>query len=104
MIVTAAIPGFNMRRALSCSERFTVVLLIVLNKVTLSSVTMNSSPLSVELLDTMGMVRLLTRLPAVKVTSEDAIAAKSAPSIARINKLLSFEKFVYLLLFHCWLI
>ena len=87
MIVTAAVPGFNMRRALSSSPRFTVVLLIVWNKMTLSSVTVNSSPLSVELLDTMGMVRLLIRLPAVKVISEDAIAAKSVPSIACHHKI-----------------
>jgi hypothetical protein len=46
----------------------------------LSSVTVNSSLLSVELLGMMGTVTLLARFPAVKVTSEDAIAPKSSPS------------------------
>ena len=43
---------------------------------------MNSSMPSVELLDMMGMVRLLIRLPAEKVTCEDVMAEKSAPSVA----------------------
>ena len=46
----------------------------------LSSVTVNSSLLSVELLGMMVMVTLLTRFPAVKVTSEDAMSPKSSPS------------------------
>ena len=32
-----------------------------------------------------GMARLLTRMPAVKRTCEDAIAAKSVPSAAEKN-------------------
>ena len=68
-----------MRRALSSPERFCMLLWI---KVTSSKVTVNSSSLlSVELLDKMGMARLLTRLPAVKVTCDDVMPAKSAPSV-----------------------
>ena len=49
---------------------------------TLSKVMLNSSMLSVKLLKLMGMARLLTRLLAVKVTCEDAIAPKSVTSVA----------------------
>ena len=54
------------------------------SKMILSSVMVNSSALSVELLGVMGMVTLLTRFPAVKVTSEDAMPPKS--SLSEVNK------------------
>ena len=75
MILITAIPGFSTRRALSSSERFSL-----LSKMILSSVMVNSSALSVDLLGMMVMVTLLTRFPAVKVTSEDAMPPKSSPS------------------------
>ena len=78
MILTSAILGLSMRQALSSPERFSMLLWI---KMTSSKVTVNSSLLSVELLDKMGMARLLTRLPAVKVTCDDVMPAKSAPSV-----------------------
>ena len=48
---------------------------------------MNSLLLSVELLDMIGMARILTWLTAVKVvTAEDATAAKSDPSVGNNHK------------------
>ena len=76
--------GFSMRRALSSSERFSVVLLWI--KMTASKVTVNSSLLSVELVEMIGMARRWTRFPAVKVTLEDAMAAKSVPSVVYHDK------------------
>ena len=73
-----------MMRALSSSERFSMMLL--LSKLTLSSVIVNSSLFSVELLDMMGMIRLLTRFPAIKVTSEESMAPKSSPSVVSSQK------------------
>ena len=68
-----------------------MVLLFVWSKTISSSVTENSSLLSVELLDMIDMARLLTRLPTVKVIREDAMAAKSVPSVGIIitNRTLS---------------
>ena len=80
-----AILGFSMRRACSWSERFKGVLLLAWVKVISSKVTVNASLLSVELLDTMDMASCLIRLPAVNVTSEDGMAAKSVPSVAKID-------------------
>ena len=74
-----------MRRACSWSERFKGVLLLAWVKVTSSKVTVNASLLSVELLDMMDMVSCLIRLPAVNVTSGDGMAAKSVPSVAKID-------------------
>ena len=79
-----AILGFSMRRALSSSVRFKGVLLLAWIRMISSKVTVNHSLLSVELLAMMGIARHLIRLPAVKVTSEDAKVAKSLPSIAKI--------------------
>ena len=74
-----------MRRALSSSIRFKGVLLLAWIKMTSSKVTRNHSLLSVELLAMMGIARRLIRLSAVKVTSEDAKAAKSLPSVTKIG-------------------
>ena len=52
---------------------------------TASKVTVSPSLFSVELLDMIGMASCLIRLPAVKVTSEDAMAAKSVPSVSKIS-------------------
>lgn len=85
--MTSATLGFSMRRTLSSSERFTVVLSFVWIKMTSSKVTVNFSLLSVELLDMIGMARILTWLTAVKVvTTEDAMAAKSDPSVGNNHK------------------
>ena len=70
-----------MRRALSSSVRFKGVLFLAWIKMTSSKVIVNHSLLSVELLAMIGIARRLTRLSAVKVTSEDAKAAKSLPSV-----------------------
>ena len=64
-----------------------MVLLFVWIKMTSSKVTVNFSLLSVELLDMIGMARILTWLTAVKVvTTEDAMAAKSDPSVGNNHK------------------
>ena len=72
-----------MRRALSSSVRFKGVLFLAWIKMTSSKVIVNHSLLSVELLAMMGIARRLIRLSVVKVTSEDAKAAKSPPSVTK---------------------
>ena len=59
-MVMFAILGLSMRRALSCSERSTEVPLLVWIKMTSSSVIVNSSLLSVELVEVIGMDSCLT--------------------------------------------
>ena len=51
-------------------------------KMTLSKVTVNSSLPSVELLEMIGIARCLTQLPVVKLTCEETMAVKSAPSVS----------------------
>jgi hypothetical protein len=58
-----------------------VVLVFVLSKMTLSKVTVNSSLLSVEFVEMIGMDSCLTWLTAVNVISEDSMAEKSLPSV-----------------------
>ena len=53
----------------------------------------------------MGMITLLTRFPAVKVTSEDAMSPKSSPSEVKKSFIYySLQKSSNLLLSHCALI
>ena len=58
-----------------------MALVLESTNITLSSVTVNSSLLSVELVEIIGMDNCSIRLTAVKVISEDAMAEKSLPSV-----------------------
>ena len=58
-----------------------MILVFEWTNMTLSSVTVNSSLLSVELVEMIGMDNCLTWLIAVNVISEDTRAEKSLPSV-----------------------